>query len=271
MTAATHSPAPFDETPVDEIPLDQAPLVRVLAQVRFENLAVFKRENFINPFIEQLLNHFPLLDEGHETELVLGPSGVSRKDSSSPVWRLRSLDRKWTVTVSQGSLAIETTAYESRTDFLQRFEHVCATFIEAIGTSIAIRLGIRYTNQILDESISTSELISFFRQDSRGALNIPSNDATTLLQGINEASFATGERTVQARWGLLPGQTIFDPSIAPVPFQSWFLDIDSFTTTRQHMNAVYLTEELQNLSERAYRMFRWLVTERFIERFRGKQ
>jgi uncharacterized protein (TIGR04255 family) len=268
VTAATYSSTPFDGAPVDEIPLARAPLVRVLAQARFENLAVFKRENFINPLIERLLDHFPLLEEGYETELIVGPSGVSQKDSSSPVWRLRSLDRRWTVTVSPGSLAIETTAYESRTDFLHRFENASSAFIETIGASIVVRLGMRYTNQILNETIPVSELISFFRPDSRGALSIPSGETTTLQHAINDALFTTGDRAVQGRWGLLPSGAIFDPSIAPVPHQSWFLDIDSSTATRLEMNSAVLAEELQSLSERAYRLFRWLVTERFIERFR---
>lgn len=268
MTIATCSSTPFDGAPVDEIPLARAPLVRVLAQARFENLAVFKRENFISPFIERLLNHFPLLEEGYETELIVGPSGVSQKDSSRPVWRLRSLDRTWTVTVSPGSLAIETTTYVSRTDFLHRFENTSSAFIETIGASVVVRLGMRYTNLITDESIPTYELISFFRPDSRGALSIPSDEATTLQHAINDALFATGDRAVQGRWGLLPGGAIFDPSIVPVPHQSWFLDIDSFTATRLEMDSTVLAEELQNLSERAYRMFRWLVTEQFIERFR---
>lgn len=261
--------APFDGPPVDEIPLVRAPLVRVLTQVRFENLAVFRRSNFIDPFIERLLEPFPLLEEGHETELIVGPSGVSQKDSSSPVWRLRSLDRSWTVTVASGSLAIETTDYKSRTDFLGRFRNVSAAFIDTIGASRALRLGIRYTNQITDGSIATEALIKFFRPETRGPLSIPSGDVASLQHGINDALFIIGNQAVQARWGLLPPAAAFDPSIAPVAHRSWFLDIDSFRDTALVMDVDVLDDELKSLAERAYRLFRWLVTQEFIDKYRG--
>ena len=271
MSPTTLDPSPFDEVPVEEIPLARAPLVRVLAQVRFANMSIFKRDNFINPFLEALSGQYPLLEEGHETELVVGPAGVSTKESSSPVWRVRSLDSNWVVTVSPGSLAIETGAYLSRNDFLARFQTVITSFTDTIGASVIQRVGIRYTNQILDDSIGRDELVSFFRPSLRGALSVPVSNEVQLRHSILDALFSDGSRNLQGRWGLLPPGGVFDPSLPPVQTQTWFLDIDCFAAESVEMTGKVLIEELAALADREYRLFRFIVTDEFIAKFKDKR
>jgi uncharacterized protein (TIGR04255 family) len=267
VTAATKVPAPFSGLPIEEVPLARAPLVRVIAQVRFENMAIFKRANFINPFVEELLGDYPLLDEGHETEIIVDTSGISQKeDSTTQIWRLRSLDHHWTVTVSRGSLAIETSRYHSRTDFICRLKRVCEAFLTKIGASVVTRLGVRYTNQVSDETVSSERLVRFFRQDARGGLSIPP-DGARINHSLCDALFVMEGRSVQGRWGLLPANTLFDPTLPPVGRPTWFLDIDCYTAGGIDMAADALSEEATSLSERAYGLFRWLVTDDFIEHF----
>jgi uncharacterized protein (TIGR04255 family) len=264
VTSTTPPPGPFSGLPIEEIPLSQAPLVRVLAQVRFENMAIFKKPNFINPFVETMLSKYPLLEEGHETEISIGPGGVSKTESSNPIWRLRSIDHEWTVTVSAGSLAIETTNYERRTDFVSRFEDVCNAFLNCVGRSVVMRLGVRYTNQITDNAFTIAELSQFFKPEVRGGLSIPIDDAT-IQHVINDSSFLVESHSVQSRWGILPPRGIFDPTLQPLEHASWFLDIDCSTTASVRMEADVLATEADTLSKRAYGIFRWLVTDELLK------
>jgi len=269
VISTTQTSGPFSGLPIEEIPLVQAPLVRVLAQVRYENMAIFKKPNFINPFVELMLDRYPLLEEGHETEITIGPGGVSKTDSSNPTWRLRSIDHDWTVTISVGSLAIETANYQSRIDFVSRFRDVCDAFLSSVGRSVVMRLGVRYTNQIGVGSFTVDELAQFFRPDARGGLSIPP-DGAAIRHVINDASFSIEDHNVQGRWGILPPQGLFDPTLAPLDHASWFLDIDCATAASVTMEADALAAEADTLSKRAYGMFRWLVTEDFLRSFGAK-
>lgn len=267
-SAEPSSPSPFFHQPVPEVPLSRAPLVRVLAQVRFDNLAVFKRDNFINPLLDRLSAEYPLLEEAHETELIVGPSGISTQESTSPIWRIKSIDKLWTITVSPGSLAIETAVYSSRADFLSRCSTACSAFIECIGQSAIQRIGIRYTNQVLDESIEEGRLIEFFHPLLRGALTIPTTEQSALGHTVMDAVFNVRNRNLQGRWGLLPARAVFDPSIPPAEYRTWFLDIDSFTSEAIEMSSDAITEEIKELAVQEYNLFRYIVTDRFIDTFR---
>ena len=266
MTTATQTTGPFSGRPVEEVPLDRAPLVRVLAQVRFEHMAVFKKEGFETPFVERLLEDYPLLEEGREAQIIVGSEGVVQKEAPGRIWRLRTIDKHWMITLSAGSLAIETNLYESRREFIDKFERMCATFVESIGRSVVSRLGVRYTNQTREPGLSFDELVGFLRPDIRGGLSVPRGDAT-VRHAVNDTLFAIDGQQVQGRWGILPENTLFDPGIPAVAFQSWFLDIDCFSEAEIDMTATTLRREAASLSERAYGLFRWFVTPEFMTHF----
>jgi uncharacterized protein (TIGR04255 family) len=260
-------PDPFGTEPLEEIHLNQAPLVRVLAQARFEHLSLFMKPDPIAPFIEEISAEYPLLKEGRELQVVVGPTGVSQEPSTNLLWQARSQDSAWTVTISNGSLAVETSQYQSRDDFIARFLRVLRAFADTLGTPPSTRLGIRYTNQINSDNLDPDQLPSLIRADAKGGLAIPVGQNAELKHSITDALFAVGDRFVQGRWGLLPPGTVLDPTLQPLSTKAWILDLDSFTeATDVFVNLQ--DSKIRGLAEQAYRLFRWLITDEFIERFR---
>jgi uncharacterized protein (TIGR04255 family) len=261
------SPGPFGPEPVEEVRLTKAPLARVLAQVRFEQLSLFVKPEPVAPFVERLSSEYPLLKSAHELQVVVGPSEVSQQPSPAQLWQLRSQDSSWTVTVSNGSLAIETSRYDRRDAFVARFEAVIQAFTETLGAPPPTRLGIRYTNLINADTLDTDELAALIRRDAQGGLAIPVSPNAERRHSLNDILFVVEEDFIQARWGLLPEGTVLDPTWPPLSSRSWFLDLDSFTNRPGDMRAPVQARRARDLAERAYRLFRWLVTDDFIARF----
>lgn len=261
-------PNPFGPEPIEEIHLARAPLIRVLAQVRFEQLALFMKADPIAPFVQRISDEYPLLKEAHELQVVVGPTGASQQQSSSQIWEIRSQDSSWIVTVSNGSLALATSRYESREEFIARFEHIVTAFAETLGTPPSTRLGIRYTNQIKDSHSDPAMLAALIRPIAQGGMAIPAIPNVQLRHSFADMMFAIDDDLVQGRWGLLPEGTVMDPTLPPVAIPSLILDLDSFTMRSADIFSNAQGGKIRELSERAYRLFRWLITDEFIERFR---
>lgn len=260
--------SPLSQEPLEEIPLGAAPLARVLCQVRYANMAIFQRENFIAPFIEQLLDEYPLLEEGKQFQLTIDQAGPRQEQSPVPVWMLRSIDQAWTVTVSPGSLALETLQYSSRSDFVARFARARRAFSDTLGTSVMQRLGVRYINRLDRKEFDNAELASFLYSDTHGPLTALTVAGPGVFHGISDLLLKDGDEALQGKWGVMPANVIYDPAIAVSPSESWFLDIDSYSSeSGLSLSDEKLDSLLEHLATRAYHMFRWFVTPEFLHRF----
>ena len=101
-----------------------------------------KKPDFISPFQEEIRSAYPILRPEYVQELALGPGGVD-PGTKRAVWRFSNQEGTWRVSLTTDFLAIETTAYESRSGFLDRLETVVRTVEETIRPDQAQRLGIR--------------------------------------------------------------------------------------------------------------------------------
>ena len=57
--------------------------------------------------------------------------------------------------------------------------------------------------------------------------------------------------------------------VSTLETSSWVLDIDSYVEKRMPFTPDEVTENIRDLADRAYRMFRWVVNPEFIEYFGG--
>lgn len=260
-------PTPFGSEPLDEIPLAGAPLVRVLTQLRFEGLAAFARSEPLALFVESLLPKYPLLKEAHETEIVVGPEVVTQQPTTAKIWQLRNDEATWVITVSNGSLSLETSSYDSRSSFVKHFKEIIDTFSETVGKPKPTRLGIRYTNQVAVDALGSVSMDQLVRGDALGGLAIPLSSGAVRRHSLSDSLFGLDDDLLQVRWGLLPAGALFDPGLRAMAGESWTLDLDSFTSSRIEADALAISKRVETLAERAYRMFRWLVTDHFLERF----
>ncbi|WUH97780.1 TIGR04255 family protein [Spirillospora sp. NBC_00431] len=263
--------SPFDLASIDEIPLTHAPLVRVLAQIRFPRLAALDDSTIVKSFTTKVSAEYPLLQQKHEISLIISPGeAVTQQQQQAPIWYLRSADEQWAVTVTLNSLALETSSYEGRTDFLQRLRYLIETFSDIVRVPYINRIGIRYTNRIYQQD-KLRRMDHYIQPAIMGAMAIPTPPGTKRSHAISDALFHTGENSLQARWGMLPANAVLDPSIPRVDAENWILDLDSFASVRMEAEADQIINRAQGLAEQAYRMFRWIVTDSFIEEFRGSR
>ncbi|MEU6311798.1 TIGR04255 family protein [Streptomyces sp. NPDC047014] len=263
-------PTPFGDEPCKDKHLTRAPLARVLAQLRFEPLSALGSPNVTSEFAARLSKKYPYLETGSEFNLLIGSGQVSPQSSQNPVWRFRSPDRLTTVSLTNGSLALETTQYAGRTDFCKDLAQIADVLKNVAYVPAYTRVGYRYTNRI-SESNDLGILSELVRPEILGISAAGLDGNAHLVHSLSQAAFdlANGDGFL-AQWGEMPANGTFDPSLDLLPGRSWILDLDAF---QQGVSIGSDPEEIrvqsERLSKRAYRFFRWAVTPRFLIRFGG--
>jgi uncharacterized protein (TIGR04255 family) len=257
---------PFRGPPPAEVPLSRAPLIRVLAQVKFPLVASIERRDFIAPFQEGIRKAYPILRPEKSQTVLLGPEGVQVQ--SGTTWRFENADKTWRVSLAPDFLALETTRYTSRDDFLARLETVLVTLGDRIEPAIVDRVGMRYIDRIKGEHFEA--LPDLVRPEIAGIVG--AGVSAVIHQSMTENLFGLpdGQGHVLARWGLLPPQATFDPGmIEPLGESSWILDLDAFVEDSIPFDTGVLLGMARGFAERIYSVFRWVVTDEFLRRYGG--
>lgn len=260
---------PLSSPVPSEIPLPNTPLVRVIAQVRFPTIVSIEKSDFIAPIQEELRPSYPILRPEKTSTVMLGPSVVPVAESPSMIWRFFSPDSAWRISVASGFAAIETTQYQGRTDFMNRWSSLLGGLEKFVHPQYVDRLGLRYIDRLGETHINRLETL--LRPEIRGITGMGElvGDAQHVL---TEALFSVQDSGygLLARWGMLPPNATVDPTaIDPIPERCWLLDIDSFIEQQGDFGASGVLERSQFLSERAYTFFRWAVTDEFLRTFGG--
>lgn len=266
MTVADYNP--LTASPPEEVPLENAPLIRVLAQVRFPSILAIENTAFVAPFQEAIRTMYPILQFEKMQGVVIGPQGITQSPLK-PVWRFTDANHNWRISLAPDFLAIETTAYASRSDFLERFKQVLVALNEHIKPQIVERFGLRYVDRLNGKDIE--DLASLVRPEVAGI--IATDFGNQIHQNISESLFKLPEQNGQitARWGLLPANATIDPSaIEPVNELSWVLDLDMSVVEQREFSVENLMSDAQKFAERIYTFFRWAVNTDFLRRFGGE-
>lgn len=259
---------PLTDPPPKEVPLENAPLIRVLAQVRFPSILAIEETGFVAPFQEAIRDIYPILQPEQTHGVVIGPQGITQI-SPKNIWRFVDASGNWRVSLAPDFLAIETTSYLSRSDFLVRLEKILTALNEHVKPQIVERFGLRYVDRLKGEDII--DLSSLVRTEVAGI--IPTEFGNQIYQNISESLFklTEGQEQISARWGLLPANATIDPSaIEPVDEPSWVLDLDMSFVERREFSVENLMLDAQKFAERIYTFFRWAVTDDFLRRFGGE-
>jgi uncharacterized protein (TIGR04255 family) len=262
---------PFgDETPGD-VPLPHAPLIRTLAQIRFPTFSAFMsdEDGVAKRFAAALATEYPLFQVGNEISVTITPEGATQQPGSARIWKLGSADGSWHVTLSHTFLSLDTSAYTRRSDFATKLAEAWSAFTAVARPPFVERLGVRYVNR-LAEPDQLARLAQLVRAEVLGVVGV-SDASSQLLSGFSEAHFKLDDgSSLQARWGLLPGGMLHDPTLPPVQSPSWLLDLDAFHEWLPAENpGDDVADASADLSLRAYQFFRWAVTDRFLEEFGG--
>ena len=251
-----------------EIPLEKAPLVRVICQIRYPMVASVENRGFIGPFQEAIRNDYPTLRPEDSRSVVIGPKGAVSAQSNSS-WRFSDSTKTWRVTLAPDFLALETTGYMSREDFLNRLRAVLTPLGEHVKPGTIDRLGIRYIDRIVGENLQT--LPELVRPEVSGIMATSLAEHTQ--QSIAQSLFhlPDGKSQLHARWGRIPANSTVDPSaVKPVDEPSWILDIDAFVAHNSPFEVDSVLSQTRTLAQRVYSFFRWVVTDEFHLRYGGK-
>lgn len=130
------------------VPLGKNPLVLVLGQVRFS--PVRKMDAYI-PGIQEAFRRqgFPIERAGKIQQLTITPSGIQAVEQER--WEYRTKDERWSVTVLQDSVVLQTTAYERFEGFAEKLEAAVKTVFdetEQDKLGLVQRVGLRYIDII---------------------------------------------------------------------------------------------------------------------------
>jgi uncharacterized protein (TIGR04255 family) len=213
-----------------------------------------------------IANDYPLFTVRHESNFVVGPSGVS----SSPgvaVYQWTTPDGRFNVHFSHTFLTVETQRYTSKEDLIGRLEKVLEVVVRHAAIPICVRMGYRYTNRVPGD-IDIRPLI---RAEVRGGDAVaPPRPGVRVVQSVSETLFKVDADTLLARWAQLPGGVTIDPTLPPLSTESWLLDLDAYNEETVPFVAADIARSAFRLAGRGYTFFRWSVTDKFLEVFGGK-
>lgn len=260
--------SPFGGEALDEIRLKDSPLVRVLTQVRFPVLGTLRDGDALAVFGRALADDYPIIRDERGVGFLIGPEGVAQGQNTEVIHRWVSGDDQWQVSLGSTFLALDTSAYVSRSGFCERFDTVLSAFAEAAKPPKFERVGVRYVNQIANPE-HLAKLKDLVRPEVFGAMTIPEQFSVELALSVCESQYEAGDQSLRVRWGSIPAGAVLDPSIPPAPVQSWVLDLDAYQTGSLGTDAGDLGDLTRRLAENAYRYFLWVVTPEFLTTFGG--
>lgn len=251
-----------------EIFLPDAPLVRVIAQVRFSSILAVQNSEHIAPFQEAIRSVYPVLEQEHVPSLLVSPDGVAA-GQEAVAWRFSSLDCAWRASLTQEFIALEATAYENRSGFMERMEFLLAAVKEHLDPTVVQRVGLRYIAQVVGEPLNN--ITDMITPALLGIAVTPLfEDVRNLLSEAQmEAREENGE--LRLRWGQLEAGAMYDPNaVVPIKQRSWILDYDMSRSKQVSFEVDVLVDDLNRFANRLYKVFRWSVTDRFLECYGGK-
>lgn len=260
---------PLIGPPPPEVPLPNAPLVRVIAQVRFGLVVSIEKREFIAGFQEVIRGEYAVLRQETASNLLVGVRGQAEVEMrTNTVWRFHDLEHRWRVTLAADFMALETSLYTSRTDFLERFARLLDALELHVKPGALDRLGVRYIDRITGAPLE--DLRTYIQPALLGALGTSLGGHARV--SVSEGLFDLPEEGAQmrARWGVMPPNATVDPNaIEPVDERSWVLDIDAFQQGERPFTSGEVGEQARALAERIYTFFRWSVTDDFLKHYGG--
>lgn len=262
-------PHPFGAEPVPEVPLPRAPLVRVVAQIRFPLITSIEKRAFVGAFQEAVRKDYPVLNPEHEVGLVITPQGPQSTEGT--IWRFYDRTNQWKLSLASGFLALDTSAYTSRDDFLERFGRALRALEQHIGIGVFDRLGVRYVDRIQERDATFGSISELFRPEVLGMLAVDPGAGGELHIAVSENLFHLGETKMRARCASVPKDMTVDPSILePINARSWVLDLDMFSEGRRDFDLDVVLKNARDYAAAVYRFFRWSASNELIRRAGGK-
>ncbi|MCY3768633.1 MAG: TIGR04255 family protein [Gammaproteobacteria bacterium] len=265
MTFSTEDPffGPIPPT----VPLPKTPLACVLVQIKFPEILSVAKTEFIADFQECIRADYPFMQK--EQNPVWEVMNGDVRESVTQNWRFFDKKRQWRLSLATNFVALETRAYQSRADFIQRIAGVAQALSATINPGVMTRIGVRYVDQIRGPQLE--QLSRFVRPEILGLYM--GNHRNNLDHTLSETVAKTDVGSITSRWGFMPANQTHDPDLMPpTSAPSWFLDVDLYIEFEQPeiFGADEIGTRVMKLTARAYGFFRWAVNDKFLRQCGGE-
>lgn len=253
-----------------EIWLPNAPLVRVITRINFPIVVSIGKAEFIAPFQEALRSVYPVLRPEQALGVVFSNIPGARPTQQTQItWRFSQPDNLWRVSLAPSFLALETTAYKSASDFVERTSLLVEALSEHINPQVVDRIGLRFINRVVGAPLQN--LAKYVRPEVVGILT--SGVVPNVQHAMSESLFDVPEEEARllARWGHLPANATIDPAaLDAIGEASWILDLDMFSKEGSPFATKQVLKQINTYAERIYTFFRWAVTEELLKLYGGR-
>ncbi len=199
----------------------------------------------------------------------MAPSNASIGNSKALIWRFLNEESTWRITLTTSFIAVETRAYKSRQDFIQRAITPIKALSETINPSLMTRIGVRYVDRIHWQQ--QEQLSRYIRPEVLGLHTECHKEHLSL--SLSEVVGKTDVGTMRSCWGFMPANHTHEKNLMPpIAIPSWFLDVDVYDEPR--LPGIFKLGEIEarimNLATRAYGFFRWVVSDNFLKECGGE-
>ncbi|MCY4565773.1 MAG: TIGR04255 family protein [Gammaproteobacteria bacterium] len=258
---------PFEGKVPPTVPLPETPLSGVLVQIRFPEVLSIAKVDYIAEFQELIRSQYPLSNQDQNLVLQVGPEGA--KQTTFRNWRFMDAEGGWRVSLATNFLALETRAYSSRQNFIERTTTVSQALESTVNPGFMSRVGIRYVDRFQGDILE--DLPRLVRPEVLG-LCTPVH-----LKNINrswsEVGATTAAGSMTARWGFMPPNQTHEPDLMPpLAAPCWFLDTDAYQEfpDTQKFESDEIGSHVTELASRSYGFFRWVVSEELLRACGGQ-
>lgn len=259
-------------TRLPDVHLERAPLVLALCQFRFNDVEGLVNRDSVHSLREWLRPEYSDLSQqsvphGVQIQFSPGKDPVAAAAEELDSFTLRNPHHSWHLRLTSGVATVFATSYTTRDDFMGRVSALRSGLRDVLGVPAITRLGIRYVNRVTDEAV-LERLGAYVQAELLGAAHAPIAAEASLVQSLNDIFFEHDTTAVRMRVGLVPPGVQPDPAVQPVDAPSWICDVDTFDSMFRTLDEA-VDQRAAALAEDAYQLFRWAVTDRFLDHFRG--
>lgn len=192
--------------------LRNAPLVHVLAQVVFSPVLNWMER--VPVLQERMIDlGFPRLRDGETTEITFTPGSIPQQ-KVQPRFDFIDRDQRTAFVLSESSLALHTTNYQTREPFLAKLQLGLEALKASMKVSLVERLGLRYIDFVQPHSGEP-----FGAYVHAGLLGYPFREAPALEAALGafatQSVARTPAGTLAIRSGIVPPGQYLPPDLDP--------------------------------------------------------
>ena len=242
--------------------LKNAPLVLALCQLRYPQVLSFG-DDLVRPIQVALADEYPDVETEDLQQVQFSAEGITLTGRQQRIFRFRTHQKDWTVTVGAESLSLETTAYDDIADFIYRWSRIAEAAVEALGLKHQERVGLRYVNQIdAPAGASRDDLLKIVRPELLGVIG---DHPTTqrLTKSWQELRFRQDDGGCTMQHGYVQRPNSED--------WTYTLDFDCYDEDGKPVDLESQMHVLEQFNHRTYELFKWAMNDEMFASFEPEE